>query len=231
MKKIKIYGEIVYLISLIVISFSVAMLTAVDYGISMIVAPAYILSQKLTFLTFGQCEYIIQGILFILFCILMKKVKPIYLVSFLTCLIYGLFLDLWRVLIPAFNPSITPVGSMETWVRITFFIVGNLLTSLSVALSFKAYIYPQVYDFFVRDVVYKYKLNTGLFKTLFDLTFLAIGVVLTLCFFGKFVGIKWGTIIIAVINGSIITFFSNLYDRLFVTVPLFPKLQKLFRNE
>jgi uncharacterized membrane protein YczE len=231
MKKIKIYGEIVYLISLIVISFSVAMLTAVDYGISMIVAPAYILSQKLTFLTFGQCEYIIQGILFILFCILMKKVKPIYLVSFLTCLIYGLFLDLWRVLIPAFNPSITPVGSMETWVRITFFIVGNLLTSLSVALSFKAYIYPQVYDFFVRDVVYKYKLKAGLFKTLFDLTFLAIGVVLTLCFFGKFVGIKWGTMIIAVINGSIITFFSNLYDRLFVTVPLFPKLQKLFRNE
>lgn len=231
MKRIKIYSEVIYLVSLIMISFSVAMLSAVDYGVSMIVAPALILSQKLTFLTFGQCEYIIQGLLFILFCILMKKVKLIYFVSFLTCVIYGLFLDLWRVIIPAFNPSVTPIGSMDPWVRIVLFIVGNILTSLSVALSFKAYIYPQVYDFFVRDVVYKYRLKAGVFKTIFDLTFLIIGIVLTLCFFGKFVGIKWGTIIIALVNGSVITFFSSLFDRYFTPVAIFPKLEKLFKNE
>ena len=56
MKKIKIYSEIIYLLSIIIISFSVAMLSAVDFGISMIVAPAYILSEKLgfTFLTIIQ---------------------------------------------------------------------------------------------------------------------------------------------------------------------------------
>ena len=231
MKKIKVYGELVYLLSLIILSFSVALLSAVDFGISMIVAPAYILSQKFTFLTFGQCEYIIQGLLFIVFCFLMKKFKPIYLVSFLTCIIYGLLLDLWRIIIPAFNPSITIPGSMDLWKRIVLFVVGNVLTGMSVAFCFKAYIYPQVYDLFVRDVVYKYKLKAGLFKTIFDLSCLAVGITLTLIFFGKFVGIKWGTIVIAVLNGTIINFFSGLYDRIFITRPLLPKFEKLFKNE
>ncbi|MBR2338785.1 MAG: hypothetical protein IKA63_04890, partial [Clostridia bacterium] len=60
MKKITLPDEIVYLAATVLLALSVAMLTAADFGISMIVAPAYILSQKLGFLTFGQSEYVIQ---------------------------------------------------------------------------------------------------------------------------------------------------------------------------
>ena len=104
-KKIKISSELVFLLATVILSFSVAMIATTDFGVSMIVAPAYILSQKFTFLTFGQSEYIIQAILFIVFCIAMKKVKLIYFCSFLSGIIYGAILDLWR-LIPIFNQNI-----------------------------------------------------------------------------------------------------------------------------
>ena len=67
-KKLTIHSELVYVLSIIILSFSVAMVSAADFGLSMIVSPAYILSQKLEFLTFGQSEYVVQAFMFIIFC-------------------------------------------------------------------------------------------------------------------------------------------------------------------
>lgn len=94
MKKNKISGEVTYFIAIILLSLAVAILSAADFGISMIVAPAYLLSLKTGVLTFGQAEYVIQAGLFIVLCIILRKFKFVYLFSFATCLIYGLVLDL-----------------------------------------------------------------------------------------------------------------------------------------
>ncbi len=230
MKKLKIPSEIVYIISIIILAFSVAMLTAVDFGISMIVAPAYILSVKLGFITFGQAEYIIQALAFIIFCFIMRKFKPVYLMSFLTCIIYGAVLDLMR-LIPIFNPNITAPGSMDLWLKIIMFVAGVLLTSFSIALCFKTYLYPQVYDMFVREVSQRYNIKNSKFKLIFDLSMLAIGTTLTLVFFGKFVGVYWGTLIMACINGPIIGLMQKLIDKTLEIKPLFPKFAEYFKNE
>ena len=84
MKKVKIPSELVYVMAIVLLSLAVAMLTAADFGISMIVAPAYLLSLKLNFLTFGQAEYIIQAGVFIMLCLVLKKFRPIYLMPFVT---------------------------------------------------------------------------------------------------------------------------------------------------
>ena len=118
MKRIKLYNELTYLIALIFMALAVALTAAADFGVSMIVAPAYLLSLKVSFLTFGQSEYIIQALLFIVFCILMKKVRLVFFISFGTTVLYGAILDLWRWLIPALNPNVTAPGSMELWVRL-----------------------------------------------------------------------------------------------------------------
>ena len=47
MKKIKLYAELDYLLAILILSLSVAMISCTDFGLSMIVAPAYLLSQKL----------------------------------------------------------------------------------------------------------------------------------------------------------------------------------------
>lgn len=150
MKKIRVSSEWIYVLAVLVLSFATAMLAAADMGMSMVVAPAYILSLKVSFLTFGQAEYVVQGTLFVVFCIVMRKVKPLYFFSFASGFIYGLALDFWRMVIPHFNPELFPPGSLPFFVRVVYFIIGFFVNSLGVALYFHTYFYPQVYEFFVK---------------------------------------------------------------------------------
>ena len=229
MKRIKIYSELVYVLAQFGLTLAVAIMAVADFGVSMIVAPAYILSQKFTVFTFGQWDYIIQGVLFMAFCLAMKRFKFTYFVSFVTCVIYGTILDMWRTAIPLLNPQITPPGSMGIPVRIAMFIVGELLTALTVMLFFKTYIYPQVCDLFVKGIVTKYGLDQTKCKRIFDLCCLLLSLALTLILFKGFVGIKWGTVIITLINGVLIGFFAKVYDKCFETVSLFPKFAEKFK--
>ena len=66
LKKIRISNELIYVLAVVILSFATAMLAAADMGMSMVVAPAYIVSLKVEYLTFGQAEYIVQGMLFVL---------------------------------------------------------------------------------------------------------------------------------------------------------------------
>lgn len=228
MKKIKMPSELAYVLAILILSFSVAMISATDFGLSMIVSPAYILSCKVDGLTFGQSEYIIQGLMFVLFCILMKKVKAVYFSSFITGVIYGAVLDLWRLIIPHFNPDVTPPGSPAMPVKIIYFIIGIVLTSFSIALFFRTYLYPQVYDFFVKGITEKYTLDRGKFKIAFDVTMLIISCVMTLAIFRKFVGVGIGTLIMALTNGMMISFFGKVLDKAFVFEPKLKKFSKYF---
>lgn len=228
LKKLKIPSELAYIVAIFTLSFSVAMITATNFGVSMVVAPAYILSLKTGFLTFGQCEYIIQGILFTLFCIAMKRVKAVYFTSFLTCIVYGAVLDLWRLIIPPFNPQITPPGTLNSAAKILLFILGMILTAFSVALFFKTYLYPQVYDFFVKGISHKFNLNRTKFKIGFDILCLAVAVIMTLVFFNKFKGIGIGTLIMTCFNGILIGTFGKIFDKYFEFYPLAKKFSKKF---
>ena len=69
MKKRRINSEILYLIAILVLSFSIDLLTIANMGLSAINGPAYILSEKVYSLTYGQAEYIVEGIIFIIFCV------------------------------------------------------------------------------------------------------------------------------------------------------------------
>lgn len=226
--RIRLYEEPVYLAALVMLSLAVAMTAAADFGVSMIVAPAYILSLKFPFLTFGRAEYIIQALLFAVFCILMRRIKPVYLFSFVTCVIYGFVLDAWRSVVPAFNPAVTAPGSFALPVRLLLFAGGVLLCSFSIASFYKVYLYPQVYDFFVKMLSRRFNIALPKFKTCFDFCCLAAACVLTLAFFGRFRGIGVGTIIMTAVNGALIGLFGKVLDRFFVFEPLFPKVKRIF---
>ncbi len=230
MKAIKIPSEIAYLISIISMSFSVAMVSAADLGLSMIVAPAYIVSQALGFLSFGQSEYLVQAVLLIVFCLIVKRFRPLYLVSFGTCLFYGVMLDVWRTVIPMFNPLVTVPGSMDWPIRIAFFLGGSVITAFAVAMSFHSYLYPQMYDYFVKGVAAAKGWDRGRVKVIYDLSSLAVAVVLTLAIFGRFVGVGVATLVTAVINSPMIAGFDRLFARRFEFPALFPKWQEYFEK-
>lgn len=227
MKKIKIYEEAAYFISLIILSLAVSMIAVSDFGMSMIVSPAYLLSLKLGSVTFGQCEYIVQALMFIILCAAVRKIKPVFFFSFLTGVIYGAILDLWR-LIPVLNPDVTPPGSPHFALKAAFFAFGVLMTSFSIALAFRSYLYPQVYDFFVKAVPEALKLSRDKFKIAFDFVFLAISVAMSFIFFGRLTGVGVGTVITALVNGVLIGLFGKFLDKYFIFTPAFKKLSGYF---
>ena len=227
MKKI-FYAELSYLLATVIISFGVAMAAAADFGVSMVVAPAYILSLKVQALSFGQAEYAVQALLFIVFCIIMGRFRPMYFFAFISCLIYGWVLDLIRSLIPFLNPSVCPPGSFPMGVRIVLFVVSALITALAIALYVRSYIYCQVYDYFVKAVSAKKNIPFGKFKTGYDISSLVLACLMTLLFFGSFRGIGVGTVILALVNGSIIAAIGKWLDQRYEFIPAFPKFAALF---
>ena len=227
-RKIKISSEVTYFAAIVLLSLAVAILSTADFGISMIVAPAYLLSLKAGFLSFGQAEYVVQAIVFILLCIVLKRFRFVYFFSFGACLIYGFVLDLWRK-IPFLNPAATPLGSMNLSLRIAMFVIGMILTSFSVVLFFKTYLFPQVYDFFVKAVSCKYGIKLSRLKTIVDLSCLTASVIMTFAFFGEIRGIGWGTLIMALLNGTVIGFFSKLLDKAFDFKPTFTRFAAMFK--
>ena len=221
-------SEVVYLFAVVLIAFAVSMTVTAGFGVSMIVGPAYLVSLRVPSLTFGLAEYVLQGILFVVFCLAVRRFKWVYLSSFVTCLLYGLILDGVQRFVPLLNPAVTAPESLPVPARLVLFAAGMVLTSFAIALFFKVYLYPQVYDFFVVGLVSRYHLKKGPFKTGFDLTFLALSVILSFALFGRLEGISWGTAVMAVCNGTIIGLFSKLFDRFLTVKPLFPKFAKAF---
>lgn len=226
-KKLTLRAEFVYLLAVVLLALSSAMCAVADLGLSMIVAPAYILSEKVPFITFGMAEYMVQGLLFIVMCIVMKRVRLSYFMAFVTSVLFGLALDAWRLL-PCFNEAVTPPGSMAMVWRILLFAGGAFITALAIALFFRVYLPPEVCDLFVKCLHAKYGWDLTKIKRINDAAFLAVGLALTLIFFHKLVGIGVGTFVVTLVNGPVIGFIGKGLDRFVEIKPAFPKLAEKF---
>ena len=81
MKKIKFSRELSYFAGILLLAIGAAMMSKGGYGMSMVVAPAYIIYQKLSayssIITFGLAEYIVQGILLIVLIIMIEFILQI----------------------------------------------------------------------------------------------------------------------------------------------------------
>ena len=213
MKKEKtLYCELAYVFGLILLAFGTSLMEKADLGMSMVVAPAYLLhlkiSQFLPFFSFGMAGYVFQAILLTVLSIIMKKAKKIYFLSFATAFIYGLILDLMIALVSLFNLN----GIV--W-QIVLYALGLVICAIGIAFLFHTYFPPEAYDLFVKELSAKTNISIGKIKTIYDFSSCALSIILSLCFFGGFVGVKWGTIICALLNGLLIGLFNKFLDRSF----------------
>ncbi|MBQ5392090.1 MAG: hypothetical protein IIU44_06945 [Spirochaetales bacterium] len=208
------YTELAYVLGLIFVALGVAFMEKPDFGVSMVVAPAYILHLKISetysFFTFGMAEYTLQAVLLIIMALVLRRFKLSYLFSFVTAVIYGFILDLCMLLV-----SYVPMENMA--LRITYYTLGMVLCSIGISLFFHTYIAPEVYELFVKEVSSKYGVEIHRFKTGYDICSCLIGVILSFIFFGfgVFRGVKWGTIICALINGTLIGLCSKFLEQRF----------------
>ena len=76
-KKFRLSREAAYVWATIVLPLAVAMMAKANLGLSMIAAPTYIVSEKVSFLSYGQAEYIFQAIILLLMSAVVGKFRLI----------------------------------------------------------------------------------------------------------------------------------------------------------
>lgn len=229
MKKRIMHSETAYVLAMAILSIGTALMERADFGISMVVAPSYLLhlkiSETLPWFSFGVAEYCMQTVVLALLIICMRRLKLAYFFAFISAMLSGLMLDAAIALV-----ALIPFEG--TAARLVYYFAGLYIGTLGVGLIFHSYVTPGAYESFVKELAPKYGVELGKFKTAYDMSSLLVGVILSFAFFGfgKFVGIRLGTVFCALVNGTLVAFNSRLVDRYFDFEDALPKLGKFFRT-
>lgn len=206
------WAEVAYILGLPGIALGTAFMATSDFGVSMIVAPAYLVHLKLSeiwsFVTFGVAEYIMQFLVLLLLVVAVRRFRISYLFSFVTAILYGAMLDVFLALI-----AVVPADSMA--VRVLFYVIGLLFCTAGVSLMFHTYISPEVYELFVKELTDRYQLRITVVKTVYDCTCCLIAILLSLAFFGwgRLEGVRVGTVVCALVNGWLISRFTVFFEK------------------
>ena len=239
--KIKKSSELLWVLGTVFVALGVSICSKADLGVSMIAAPAFVLYEAIAPIwsgfSVGMTEYIIQGLMLILLCLVVRRFDWRYLLAFAVAVLYGYTLNFFLWLLGG-------VSFDEIWLRWVMLIVGDTVTALGVACFFRTYMPLQVYELFVAEVASRFRLNIHRVKLGFDMTLLALSVLLAVTLFGDVASFDWstigytsfhsiglGTILTTLINSPIIALMSKLIDRVFDPTPLFPALDRALRRK
>lgn len=198
-----LYSEVAYALGVVSLAFGTALMEKANFGMSMVVAPAYLLflkiSEYLPWFTFGMAEYSFQAVLLVAVALLWRRFKPMYLFCFVSAVIYGFTLDGMIFLV-----SKMPLGELPG--RVVYYFAGMVVCSYGVSMLFNTYFAPEAYELLVKEISCKTGYDIHKTKTVYDCISCLIAVILSFLFFGfgHFEGVKLGTIFCALINGWLI---------------------------
>lgn len=222
MKKISKMNEMAWVLGILLCSLGVSLCTKADFGLSMIAAPPYILHLKMvqyfSWWTQGTSEYIWQGVLLVIMCIVLRRFKVKYLLCFATAVLFGFALDGWFILLGG-------NGACESMaMRVLCFVSGEIITALAIAFYFKTDMPLQIYELLVTQIADKFGKTTEKVKQINDIVMFVLSVALALVLTGGFNGVGIGTVLITIVNAPLIRFFSGILDRVFSFEPRWPSL-------
>ena len=213
-KKITMYTEAAYLLGLVLLAMGTAFMDLANLGMGMVIAPSYVIylkmSQYFSFVTFGMVTYLFQLTLLILLAVAGRKFRLSYLFAFMSAFLFGCLLDFFELFILKI-----PCGTIPG--RIIAYAVGEVFCAGGVSFMFHTYVTPEVYELIVKEVSAKRHWDINKVKTAYDCASVALGIILSFLFFGfgRFEGIKIGTVICALINGRMISLCSKANEALF----------------
>lgn len=226
-KKIGGFGELAFIIAIITCALGVCFATKSGFGVSMVVAPSFVIYNKLIqflpWVTFGMVEYAFQGLLIVVTALVVKRFKWKYILSFFTVIIYSFVLDFWRSILG------TEVYT-EMPHRILSCAAGIIIVSFAVALYLRTYLPQEGYEVVVSELSKCFGFKMNKVKWTYDLSSLTFAVVMMLCLFGKFstnmIGI--GTVITTLVNAPLIAFWGWLLERKLEFTPCFKKFKAVY---
>ncbi|MCR1897689.1 DUF6198 family protein [Irregularibacter muris] len=216
MEKLKIYNLFLFLLGLACLSLGVVLVVKSDLGISVATSVPYVFSLYFTKLSFGQWNYIIHGFSLLLLVIMIKKLTVKHLMSFIVAFLFGVTIDLFGGLLTFYTAS-TLVE------RIMLFILSSVVISVGLASLIKSN-YPILpFDTFVKEITEIKNIKYKKFKTGFDLVCFTISFASSMLFFRKLQGLHIGTLVSAIILGSMIGSCLNFMNKYVGGKPLLPE--------
>lgn len=241
MKKTEKASELLWLLGIVFVAFGVSICSKADLGVSMIAAPAFVVCEAVqavwSGLSVGVTEYIIQGLMLVILCIVLRRFDWRYLLAFAVAVLYGYVLNFFLWLMDG-------VSFDTVFLRWLMLLVGDVVTAFGVACFFRTYMPLQVYELFVAELSRCFALDINKVKWAFDISLLIISILLALTLFGdagrfdwsslyyrSFHSIGLGTLVTTAINSPIIRLMGRLVDRLFGSAPRFPGLKAVLERK
>ena len=167
--------------------------------------------------------YIYQGLLVIATSLIMGRFKISYLVSFVSAVLFGVFVDIFG-LVFAF------IQAPAFWLHIVLFAVAIPINSLSIALLLHSYFPPQAPELFVREISGKFGWQMYKTKYVYDLCSCAASIALSFLLLGELRHVGAGTVVYAFINAPLIGVFGRWLDKIADYEPRWPKLWELCKK-
>lgn len=202
----KINNKLAYVLGVILLSIGIVLAVKSNLGITVSTCPPYILNQKISKISFGTFSYIVQGIVFLLMIIVLRRFKIKFLLSFLTSVILGYSIDLFTYLMN----GIQIVG---IYTRLIILVMSILIASLGVVLFMKSGLPILPFDMFVQEVSKQFNIKIGMLKTFFDLSTLTISIIMSFLFFGELRAVGIGTVLSALIIGPTVGFIMKWFNK------------------
>lgn len=193
---------ILFIISLFFAALGVAFTKRGELGVSPISSVANVMSIRFTEISMGNwliitnCVLIAGQIL-----ILRKDFAPVQFLQIPLSFLFGYFTDfgMWIV-------SFIPVNSYI--IRLVMVVTGVIILGFGIALAVIADVIMNSGEAFVKAVSDKLCKNFGNVKVVFDISYVALSVILSLILFdGSVKGTREGTLIAAVGTGFVVKFF------------------------
>lgn len=193
---------ILFIISLFFSALGVAFTKHGELGVSPVSSVANVMSIKFdsmslgTWLIIWNCALILGQII-----ILRKKFRLIQLLQIPLSFLFGWFTDL-GMLIAA------PIPVDSYCIRLVMVIVGIVILGFGISLSVIANVIMNSGEAFVKAISDTFHKEFGNIKICFDISCVAIAIMLSVVFFGfKIIGTREGTLISAFLTGVVVKIF------------------------
>ena len=218
--KIRHFSEASFLLGAILLGFATSMMSKAGFGLSMVVSPAYVLADWVKVIPTGTMCYIYQGLLVIATSLVCGRFKISYLVSFVSAVLFGVFVDIFGALLSFLQPA-------ELWERIVLFAVAIPINSMAIALLLHSYLPPQAPELLVREISGKFGFKMHRTKYVYDLCSCAASIIMSFLLLGELRHVGLGTVVYAFINAPLIGVFGGRLEKIADFEPRIMWLRKL----
>ena len=192
----------------------IALITKAGLGTSPISSVPYVLSFIVP-LSFGQWTFIINMLMMLAqIALLGRQFPPVQLMQIPMTIFFSFIIDLVMALVGDAGPELYPA-------KCALLLGGCLVLGAGIALQIVADVVVLSGEGLVRAISVKVKKHFGTVKTIFDLSLVASSILISLAFLFRIEGLREGTLLSALVTGTIARFF----------IGRFSFLHRLFRPE